>query len=181
MWHLKAAVVVERSNSSNSGIDWIVHDSREFETAWRHSFSFRFVFGHVKISVDREASIRLRVRMRDPTYINAAYPWSILHALTREASSMYIYLQTQTHTLQIGPYTHTLTNTQTLHATDLVIQQYATLQRKAASFYWEDIICITLYLEIKAVFNSIVLTLYNIVIYVITFKYVRVKCRYEIA
>ncbi len=37
---LLGAVVAKRSNSSNSGIDWIVHDFREFETASR-----RFVFG----------------------------------------------------------------------------------------------------------------------------------------
>ena len=177
---IQRAVVAERSNSSISGIDWIVHDSCEFETAWRHSFSFRFVFGHVKISVDREASIRLRVRMRDPTYINAAYPWSILHALTREASSMYIYLQTQTHTLQIGPYTHTLTNTQTLHATDLVIQQYATLQRKAASFYLgrHHLHHLTSTMFLSCI-DSIVPTLYNIGICDI-FKFVN-ECRYEIA
>ncbi len=37
-WTYKRAVVAEQSNSSNSDIDKIVHDSCGFETAW-------FIFG----------------------------------------------------------------------------------------------------------------------------------------
>ncbi len=93
----EAAVVVERSNSFISNIDWIAR-YRGFETAWRHSFStvFRFVFGHV-YSVDREASIDdwLRMRMRDPTFVNSLHINRFFLAHAREAS-INIYIQTYT-------------------------------------------------------------------------------------
>ncbi len=60
MWK-QATVVVERSNSFNSNIDWIAHGS--IDGSRPHGGNrFRFVFGHVN-SVDREASIRLRMRI----------------------------------------------------------------------------------------------------------------------
>ncbi len=77
-----------------------------------------------------------------------------------------IYIQTHRHnTLQIGHYTHTHTHKhiiQTTHTTDLVIQQYATLQRTDE----KSIGCFVLFRKthlhhlvsrIKAMFNSIIL------------------------
>ena len=94
---IKWAVVAERSNSSNSGIDWTVRLStfvyREFETR-------RFVFGYV-YSVDREASSLTNFLYIRSLTLNVN---RFVFAHAREAS-INIYRHTHRHTHYRSAYT----------------------------------------------------------------------------
>ncbi len=159
-------MVVERSNSFNSNIDWIVHGIEGSSPHAAFVFDRRFVFGHV-YSVDREASFRFdcacawEVRI----VVNGLRVNRLVFAHAREAS-INIPTDTDIHTDRPLTHTHTHTNIQTLHSTDTRSYSNMPLFRgRLLRSTWEDIIYITLHLlRSKAVFNSIVLTLYNIVI-----------------
>ncbi len=122
----KAAVVVERSNSFNSNIDWIAHGiDRWFEPAWCRRIR-RFFFGHVN-SVDREASIgfdcacALEYSIVNSLHINRF----VFGLITREAS---INISTDNrHIHYRSALTHTHTHTQTHRHNTLQIWSFSNM------------------------------------------------------
>ncbi len=123
-----ATVVVERSNSFNSNIDWIVHGiggSRPHASLFVSFVSFSAA---LIAWTERPRSFRICMYVYR-IVVNGLRVNRFVFAHAREAS---INIPTDTDTYITDrplTHTHTHTNTQTQHTTDLVIQQYATLQR----------------------------------------------------
>ncbi len=113
LW-MEAAVVVERSNSFNSNIDWIAHGIER--SSPRRAIRFRRLSYVNSInSIVREA-----LRMRTSTFVNSLHIYvsidSFSRMTTRERASIDIYISTDmstdTHTYR-SALTHTHTHRHT--------------------------------------------------------------------